>query len=124
MTTPRGWTRNAHNCLRRTLDAPGYRVVLFEKRIGGGFYRAVWDGTKRTRKALDTTDSAEAERLGLDLLAKLLAGGPPVEDAPVRLGDVWERYRTTCAGYLDNLKGTKQDAEHRARCLLAFFGAS
>jgi integrase len=124
--TPKDWRRNRAGCLYRVLKGPGAAVRLFEKRPGGGYYRGVWNAAARTwnRKALGTTDPAQALALGTALLTKLLTGGSPSAESPVRLQDVWERYSTTCADYLDNQPHSKYDAGYSARCLIAHFSPS
>ena len=102
------------------------RVRLFQKRSEGMFYRETHlPGVGRDRAALDTYDRDEAERLGKALLAALLTGRSRSVEAPeqpVRLGELWDRYRTECASFLDNKPVTKRDAAYRAPVLLGYFG--
>jgi integrase len=108
----------------RTLGDRGTRVRLFQRRKGGVFYRDVWlpDGG-RSRQSMGTADRHEAGRLGKQLLAELLRGGPAAAPQGVTLGELWRRYSTESAAYLDNGARSKRDAEARVKILLAFFGA-
>lgn len=124
MKTPDGWTRDRAGRLRRTLKADGVSVALFQLKRDGVFHRGVWLGRPRgwDRLSLGTASVQEAERLGRALLAKLLVGAPPQgDDVPVRLADLWDRYRSS-PGYLDNAVSSRQDAATRAQVLLAHFG--
>lgn len=118
--TNRGWA-----C---TLGARGARVRIFEKRRGGGFWRAVWlSATTEVpahwdRRPFRTTDRAEAEQFGRTLVAELVLGHRPRAHEVVRLGALWRRYSNTCPTFMVNAPHTRADANLRARCLLAFFG--
>lgn len=121
-----GWhlTNSGWAC---TLGGRGGRVRLFEKRSGGGFWRAVWTpasngarGFWRSRP-LGTQDRTEAEGLGRGLLAELDLGRRPDSRESVRLGALWRRYQES-PGFLANAFHTRADASHRAKCLAAFFG--
>lgn len=123
-----GWHLTSSGEWACALGTRGARVRLFEKRSGGGFWRAVWvpggpDVRGRwKRKSLQTEDRAEAERLGRSLVAELLLGRRPDAKEPVCLGELWRRYAASCPTLADNAPATKADAALRARCLLAFFG--
>jgi integrase len=107
------------------------------------FYRAVYVPGKQgcSRKALDTSDKSEAERLAKRLLAALLQadsadvalsqGSPPqpaagaaalVEQEPISLRILWERYSRDCGEFLDNARETRADAERSALLLMAVLG--
>lgn len=95
------------------------------------YYREIHlPGTGRDQVTLGTHDRNEAERLGKELLAALLTGRTR-DDAPaagsrgaerVRLGELWERYRTECPTYVKGKPCTKSDATGRIAVLLAYFG--
>lgn len=107
----------------RSLGHRGMRVRLFQKRVGGVYYRAVWvPGAGRSVASLGTTDRATAEHLGKRLLAVLLEGEVPRADEPVRLGELWRRFQAECATFLDNAGATRSDGARRSEVLLAFFG--
>ncbi len=110
----------------RTLGERGCRVRLFQKRRGGVFYRSTWvTGQGKNRRSLDTADRMRAERLGKELLAELRrpVGGTEVATRRLTLGDLWERYRTTCATYLACSSRIQADTTSRATVLIAHFGA-
>lgn len=108
----------------KSLGSRGMRVRLFQKRIGGVFYRAVWVAeTGRDIASLNTSDRVEAERRGKLLLAALLNGAQPRVAGPVRLGELWDRFRRECSTFLDNGETARYDAERQAAVLLAFFGS-
>lgn len=105
------------------------RVRLFQNRKGGMFYRAVWipraNGGKgqEQREPLGTTDKAEALRLGRLLLSELLKGDLQASAlVPLTLGELWRRYSSECAEYLDNKDTSRKGAEASARVLLGYFG--
>jgi integrase len=104
------------------------------------FYRAVYIPGRQgcSRKALDTTDKSEAERLAKELIGALLqennvvaraAGVSPTAvavDEPAQraipLRTLWERYSRECDEFLDNAPETRADAERSAKLLMAVFG--
>lgn len=107
----------------------GKRVRLFQKRKGGTFHCAAWavkEGELKGRevqKPLGTDDKAEALRLGEELLAEFYRG--EVRASSLRrltLGELWQRYSTQCAEYLDNKERSRKDSAARSRVLLAHFG--
>jgi integrase len=106
-----------------TLGQPGTRVKLFQKRIGGNFYREVWvPGAGLNRLSLGTTDRDEAERIGRGLLAMLLTREASIASGVLTLGALWERFRRGAQAFLDNAQNTRRDEEARAAVLLAHFG--
>jgi len=125
--TPRKASRtewHQHNGLwSRSLGSRGFRVRLFEKRSGGGFYRSVWiPGQGRDRKGLGTADRNEADQMGRALLAALLQDEKVTASGAVTLADLWERYKRDSATFLDNTEKTRLDDTGRAQVLLGFFG--
>lgn len=124
MATSNGW-RKVRGRWTRSLGMRGLRVRLFENG-SGMFYRDMWvPGEGYDRKCLGTTNRTEAERIGRELLAELRGGTvkPIAQPTGVTLGDLWQRYRSSCAAFLDNVETTRRDAASRAKVLLAFFGA-
>ena len=123
-TNRNAWHRTAKGALTRSTGERGYRVRLFEKRSGKGFYSAVYCDGVEVQRALGTTDKDEALRLGRSKVADLLNGA--VEEsqtaAPLTLGELWRRYSTQCTEHLDNKDTTIKDAEARSRVLLGYFG--
>ena len=119
-----GWHRTQAGALTCSIGERGCRVRLFEKTRGGGFHRAVWiAGAGEDRRSMNTTDREEALRLGRMLLAELLKGeGQASPRIPLTLGELWRRYSSECAEYLDNKETTRKDSAARARVLLAYFG--
>jgi integrase len=117
------WHQLKNGTWCRTLGFRGTRVRLFERSEGGGFQRAVRlpDG-RVSRRSFNTTDRAEAERLGRELLAALLRDEETERTGVITLGDLWERYRRDCVSFLDNNPRTQKDAERNAEVLLGFFG--
>lgn len=134
------WHRLDDGTWARSLGGRGYRVRLFQKRRGGVFYRAVYIPGRQgcSRKALDTTDKSEAERLAKQLIGALLqennavahaacvsptavAVDKPAEKA-MPLRTLWERYSRECDEFLDNAPETRADAERSAKLLMAVFG--
>jgi integrase len=109
----------------RTLGERGCRIRLFERAKGQGFYRDVSIAGRpgKDRKSLGTTDRTEAEQRGKALLAMLRAGGAS-DAVPTRLtlGDLWERYRTTCAAFAARTPKLQADERSRVAVLLAHFG--
>jgi len=120
-----GWHRTQAGALTCSIGERGCRVRLFEKTRGGGFHRAVWiAGAGEDRRSMNTTDREEALRLGRLLLAEVLKGkGQALPRTPLTLGELWRRYSSECAEYLDNKDTTRKDSAARARVLLAYFGA-
>jgi integrase len=89
------------------------------------FYRATWvPGSGRDVKSLGTRDRAEAERLGRQLLAALASGPPPVQQGPVRLGDLVSRYVAESAGYHDNKPRTRKEDRARLAMIVTSIGAA
>src|SRR5687767_11359250 len=89
---------------------------------GGTFYRDVWlPESGKNRRSIGTTDRAEADRIGRELLAELLRDGSVATDAPVALGDLWGRYRDALQ-FLDNHAVSKANDANHADVLLSFFG--
>src|SRR5688572_28434847 len=84
----------------RSLGQRGVRVRLFELTKGGAYYRDLWiPGHGKSRRSLGTTDKAEAERLGRELLSALLQEGEIAESGSLPLGYLWERYQRECPAY-------------------------
>ncbi|MBX6330912.1 MAG: site-specific integrase, partial [Gemmatimonadaceae bacterium] len=91
-----------------------------------------------SRRALSTTERAEAERLARQLLAVLLQGPPaqrpggpviapavaasPSDATAITLEVLWERYARECEAFLDNEPQTRADAAKSIRLLMAVFG--
>jgi integrase len=100
------------------------RVRLFDKRIDGVYYRAIWDSAAKRRSvaSLQTHDRAEAERLGRELLAELLRGSSPAHSGPIPLVTLWNEFSSRCAAFKDNKSRTQADAKRRVDVLRAFFG--
>src|SRR6202022_255996 len=119
-----GWHRTQAGALTCSIGERGCRVRLFEKTRGGGFHRAVWiAGAGEDRRSMNTTDREEALRLGRLLLAEVLKGeGQALPRTPLTLGELWRRYSSECAEYLDNRERTRDDSEARSRILLGYFG--
>lgn len=120
--------REAWRCVggkwTRSVGERGTRVRLFQKRRNGTFYRAVWvHGRGHDRACLHTHDRQEADRLGRQLLAALLSGETQkVGSGKVTLKQIWERFKNESPNFLDNHPRTKDEAEARAKVLLAFLG--
>src|SRR3954464_9461715 len=106
------WHRGKDGVLTCSIGERGCRVRLFEKTKGGVFHRAVWRGGREDRRSLHTTDRDEALRLGRLLLAGLIKGEAKSssERIPLTLRELWRRYSTECAEYLDNKEATRKDA--------------
>lgn len=118
------WRRTKSGCWTCSLGERGLRVRLFQKRGSSGFYREVHvPGKGRDQACLYTQDRDVAEKLGRELLSKLLLGNAAHLPGPVRLGELWKRYSTECQDYLDNVKHTKEADISKARNLLGYFGA-
>ncbi|HWI89032.1 MAG: site-specific integrase [Gemmatimonadaceae bacterium] len=121
---PRGSWHQIKGRWTRTLGEHGLRVRLFQMRKGGTFYRDVWlPEVGKDRKYLQTTDRAEAERLGRAFLAARLR---EEHEAPLSrvltLGTLWDRFRRESQNFLDNSPHSRQDAAVRAATLIAYFG--
>jgi hypothetical protein len=65
-----------------------------------------------------------AERLGLELLARLRVQGKAREQGILTFGELWSRFSRECATWLENGESTKRDDEARANILLSHFGDS
>ncbi len=102
------------------------RVRLFQKRQDGTFFRETYlRGMGRDHVSLGTRNREEAERLGRELLTALLTGKRSAlsrPNGPVTLGELWDRYRSECAQFLDNKAQSKRDASYRAPVLLGYYG--
>src|SRR4051812_25759932 len=118
------WHRTKSGAWTCSLGERGLRVRLFQKRKSGMFHRAVWrPDTGFDQRPLGTDDRDTAMQLGRLLLAELLKGEVVgVSQGPLTLGQLWRRYSTECAEYLDNKETTRSDSEARARVLLGYFG--
>ncbi len=117
------WHRTKTGAWTCSIGERGVRVRLFEKRRGGTFHRAVWiPGAGEDQRPLGTTDREEALRLGRLLLAELLKGEVQTSTrSPLTLGELWRRYSSECAEYLDNKERSRDDSEARSRILLGYF---
>ena len=72
---------------------------------------------------MNTTDREEALRLGRRLLAELMKGEvQALPRTPLTLGELWRRYSSECAEYLDNKDRTRKESEAKANILLGYFG--
>lgn len=108
----------------RSLGTRGVRVRLFQRSKDGSFFRALWiQGRGKSRKSLGTTDRAEAERLGRELLAALLQEGAIADRGALPLGYLWERYQRECPAFLDNDPITRGNDANHAAVLIGYFGA-
>jgi integrase len=117
------WRRTRTGTWTCSLGTRGTRVRLFQKRVDGPYYREVHvPGEGRDQAPLGTYDRAEAERLGQQLLARMLSGVAPQPDQPVRLSELWTRYERECPSYRDNTLHARRDAASRAPVLLGHFG--
>lgn len=107
----------------RSLGERGLRVRLFESAKGGSYYRDLWlPGRGKNRRCIGTTDRAEAERIGRELLAALLKDQYVASSGALPLGYLWERYRNESPAFLDNGTTSKEDAANHAAVLIAYFG--
>jgi integrase len=118
------WHRTQAGALTCSIGERGCRVRLFEKTRGGGFHRAVWiAGAGEDRRSMNTTDREEALRLGRMLLAELMKGEVQASPrTPLTLGELWRRYSSECAEYLDNKDRTREGSEASSRILFGYFG--
>jgi hypothetical protein len=122
MTRRSGW-HQVNGKWTRTLGERGCRVRLFEMTKGGQYYRAVWvPGRGIDRKCLQTSDRAEAERLGRALLVSLMQGTAITPTPQLRLGELWRRYRTDSVAFRTTSARWRAESEGRASTLLAYFG--
>src|SRR5580704_8774312 len=113
----------SHGKWTRSFGERGMRIRLFQKRKDGPFYGQIWvAGCGRKRISLGTHDRGAAEQFGRRFLADQLIGELTKADGSVRLGELWERYRTTCPSYLDNTPHVRIDAVTKMKCLLGYFG--
>ena len=118
------WHRTMKGTWTCSLGTRGARVRLFQKRIDGVFYREIHlRGEGRDQVTLNTHSRATAEEFGRSLLGRLMLGVSTRSNGPVRLGELWDRYRIECPYYLDNSPHSKQDAAIRAAILVGYFGA-
>jgi integrase len=77
-----------------------------------------------SQRPLGTHDRQQAMQLGRLLLAKSLQGEiSAVAPRSLTLGELWRRYSSECAEFLDNKERTRKGAAASARVLLAYFGA-
>jgi integrase len=108
----------------RSLGSRGARIRLFET-TKGIYYRDVWvAGSGKNRKSLRTSDRAEADRLGTQLLAALLRQEDVIENGALRLKYLWERYSKESPDLLDNTPRTRKEDEAHVRVLMDYFGES
>jgi integrase len=118
------WHQNTKGYWIRSLGERGLRIRLFQKRKGGGFFRAVWlaGEARSNRKSLNTADRFEADRLGKHLLGSLLMGARPASlDGAVGLEELWERYAKSTR-FLGTGEHNRKDATSRVRILIGHFG--
>jgi integrase len=116
-----GWHQKSGRWAR-SLGHRGVRVRLFQKRKDGVFYRDVWCPGGVDRKSLGTTESHEAEKLGLALLGELVTKGKELRDGALFLGELWRRFSAECPQWLDNEAHTRDDDEGRIAVIIAHFG--
>ena len=106
----------------RSLGSRGARIRLFET-TRGVYYRDVWLPCRgKSRKSLGTSDRAEADRLGKELLAALLKQEEVVESGVLTLSHLWQRFSTESPAFLDNGARTQKEETAHAQILIAFFG--
>ena len=87
------------------------------------YYRDVWiAGRGKNRKCLGTTDRAEADRLGTQLLSALLRQEEVAVSGTVTLRYLWERYSKESPAFLDNTPRTRKEEKAHVEVLMAFFG--
>lgn len=120
------WHRTQTGGWSRTFGDRGMRVRLFQKRSDGVFYREVHVPGKGNRGrdlvSLQVWDRDAAERLGKELLSKLLLGQAANIPGPVRLETLWKKYSTECQDYIDNKKHSKEADISKSRNLIGYFG--
>lgn len=108
----------------RSLGERGLRIRLFEMTKGGRYYRDLWiPGRGKSRKCLGTSDRAEAERFGRELLSALLRDGEVTESGVLPLSYLWERFQKECPAFLDNDPTTRSNDANHAAVLIGYFGA-
>lgn len=106
----------------RSLGSRGARIRLFESAMGV-YYRDVWmSGLGKSRKSLGTSDRAEADRMGKELLSGMLRQEDISSSGTVTLRYLWERYNKESPAFLDNGQRTRKEEERHVEVLLAFFG--
>jgi hypothetical protein len=106
----------------RSLGSRGARIRLFEM-TKGIYYRDVWvAGCGKNRKSLGTSDRAEADRLGTQLLAALLRQEDVIENGALCLKYLWEHYSKESPDFLDNTPRTRKEDEAHVRVLMDYFG--
>jgi hypothetical protein len=89
----------------------------------GKFYRDVWvPGKGKNRRCIGTTDKAEADRIGRELLSELLREGNVTAEVPLPLGNLWRRYQIEAPQFLDNHAVSKANDANHAAVLIGFFG--
>ena len=76
----------------------------------------------KDRRCMGTSDRAQAERKGRELLAALLSDQQVTSSGVLPLGYLWQRYRTEAPAFLDNSETSKADAENHANVLIGHFG--
>jgi integrase len=87
------------------------------------YYRDVWiAGRGQSRKCLGTSDRAEADRLGKQLLASLLRHEEITAGGIVTLRSLWDRYSKESPAFLDNTPRTRKEDEAHVQVLLSYFG--
>src|SRR5688572_8922429 len=107
----------------RSLGERGLRVRLFELTKGGNYYRDLWlPGRGKSRRCIGTTDRADAERIGRELLAALLKDEHVALSGILPLGHLWERYSTESPAFLDNSETSKENDANHAAVLMGYFG--
>jgi integrase len=107
----------------RSLGQRGQRVMLFQKRSGGVFYRRLWiPGEGYDRKSIGTTDKGEAEKQGKALLASLLRDEQVASSCALPLSLLWDRYRVDCVAYQGYTARMKKETAARVQILIAYFG--
>jgi integrase len=116
------WRKGKNGRWVRSLGSRGARIRLFEN-AKGMYYRDAWiSGRGQSRKCLGTSDRAEADRLGAQLLAALLREEEVVNRGVLTLKHLWDRYSTESPDFLDNLPRTRKEDEAHVRLLMDFFG--
>jgi len=72
---------------------------------------------------LATSNRAEADRLGKELLSALFRNEEVTAPEILTLRMLWDRYNKECVSFLDNTPRSIKEAEGHAQVLLGFFGA-
>lgn len=121
---PGKWRQRKDGTWTLTLGPRGMSVRLFQKRVGGIFYRRVWlQGDRQYDTAsLKTRDRAEAEHSGRVLLGALITGTVPERAAAITLMDLWSRFSRYCEAYRQAKPVTRRDYASRVQNLMGFFG--